>query len=86
MVCGSSKVDIGGKGKETTLGTGFVLWEEMRSQAVWLTVLVLCLLDGASELGHHLLGHHHLNASQTKVWCMHLISGHCWCGKSPVCL
>lgn len=86
MVCGSSRVNTGEKGKETKLGTGFVLWEEVRAQAVWLTALVLCLLDGASELGHHLLGHHHLKASQTEVQCMHLISESCWCGVCPVCL
>lgn len=83
---GSSKIDTGEEGKETKLGTGFVLWEEVRAQAVWLTALVLCLLDGASELGHHLLGHHHLKASQTKVQCMYLISESCWYGKGLVCL
>lgn len=81
MVRGSSKVNTGEKGKETKLGTGFVLWEEVRAQAVWLTALVLCLLDGAPELGHH-----HLKASQTKVQCMYLTSESSWCGKCPVCL
>lgn len=53
------------------MGRG-ALWEEVRAQAVWLTALVLCLLGGASELGHH-----HLKASQTKVQCMYLISESC---------
>lgn len=46
MVCGSSKVNTGEKGKETKLGTkqGFALWEEVCAQAVWLTALVLVSL------------------------------------------